>query len=250
VIEALLGGAIDIGSLGPSAVVLSHARHPGEYRVLTGVASGGASFVVTKASGIASTADLRGKSFATPQLGSTQDVSLRKFLRAQNLETRERGGDVTVYALASADIRTQMMRGQLAGAWLPEPWATRVVGEGIATRFIDERDLWPDRKFSTALVTARTMFVDARPDDTARFVAAVKEEVARAIATPASTEQEAYDEITRLTTNAGPRPLFHDATAYVDFTSDPLASQVAVFARDAADLGLIEDPSCDRLFAA
>src|SRR5262249_45693560 len=60
--EALIGGAIDAGTAGPAPIVIHHARHSqdgrGGLRILAGCCSGGASLVVTSASGIARAADL------------------------------------------------------------------------------------------------------------------------------------------------------------------------------------------------
>jgi NitT/TauT family transport system substrate-binding protein len=249
VAEALLGGAVDIATAGPAAIVTTHARHPKAFRILAGVCSGGASLVVAKSARVSSASDLRGKALATPQIGSTQDVALRKWLRAQGLETTARGGDVTVHALASSDIRTQLMRGQLAGAWLPEPWPTRVVGEGVATRTIDERTLWPGGLFPTALLVASSAFVEARPDEARAVVNGLREEVRRAHEDARSTEDDAYAEVKRLVTNAGPRALFHDAWSFVDFTDDPLAPAIETFADDAHALGLAPKVACAPLFA-
>ncbi len=250
VTEALLGGAIDLGSSGPAAIVSTHARHPDALRILAGIASGGASFVVAANAGISRADDLRGKSLATPQIGSTQDVSLRKYLHDHGLTVVDRGGDVRVLALASSDIRVQMMRGQLAGAWLPEPWATRLVTEGIATRLFDERTLWDGGRFATALLAGRRDFERTRPTETAQIVDALRLEVERAIADPAACEEEAFGEVKRLVSNPGPRPIFHEAWKLIDFTNDPMKVEVAAFARDAYALGLVPQVSCDALFGA
>jgi NitT/TauT family transport system substrate-binding protein len=250
VVEALVGRAIDFGVTGPAPLVVGYAHHGAEtLRVTSGCASGGASLVLAAAAGVTSPDDLRGKAVAVTQLGSTQDVSLRTYLRTHGLETTSRGGDVTIHALSAADVRTQMLKGRLDGAWLPEPWATRLVREINATRFVDERDLWPDRRFATALVVARCELVRARPSDAARFEAAVAEEVDRARTKPDESLREAYDEIQRLTTNAGKREWFSEAWEKLEFTIDPLATAVQTFAENAAALGVMPYVKCGALFA-
>ena len=123
-----MGGAIDVGVSGPAPVVYTHARHgAGTLRVLSGCCSGGASFIVGRGSGIKGPENLRGKTLATVQIGTTQDIALRKYLKAHGYAPAERGGDVTVHALDAATILAEIRRGALDGAWLPEPWATRVV---------------------------------------------------------------------------------------------------------------------------
>jgi NitT/TauT family transport system substrate-binding protein len=249
VIEALMGDAIDVGVSGPAPVIYTHARHrAGTLRVLSGCCSGGASFVVRRGSGITGPEDLRGKTLATVQIGTTQDIALRKYLRAHGFEPAERGGDVTVHALDAATILTEIRLGGLDGAWLPEPWATRVVMDAGAVRLIDERDLWPNRAFPTAIVVARGDFVRSRAAMAARVVDAFGAEVDRARSLPDETREQARVELGRLLGKALPRPLIDEASRWVDFTKDPLPDALATFARDAADLGLAPLTSTRTLF--
>lgn len=249
VIEALMGDAIDVGVSGPAPVIYTHARHrAGTLRVLSGCCSGGASFVVRRGSGIRGPEDLRGKTLATVQIGTTQDIALRKYLRAHGYEPAERGGDVTVHALDAATILTEVRLGGLDGAWLPEPWATRVVMDAGAVRLIDERDLWPNRAFPTAIVVARGDFVRSRAAMAARVVDAFGAEVNRARSLPDETREQARVELGRLLGKALPRPLIDEASRWVDFTKDPLPDALATFARDAADLGLAPLTSTRGLF--
>ena len=239
VLEALLGGAIDVGSAGPSAVVFNNARHaPGTLRLLGGICSGGASFLVGAASGIRGPEDLRGRRLATPQIGTTQDISLRTYLREHGYVPAERGGDVTVHALDSATILAEVRKGALDGAWLPEPWATRVVQDAGATRLIDERDLWPGRRFPTALLVASGPWARALPDVASKLAAALQAEVDRALAEPDATRAAVGDELARLLGKRLPDSLLADAARYVDFTSDPLLPAFDAIADDAFALGL------------
>ena len=158
VLEALVGDAIDIGVSGPAPIVYTHARHAGLLRVLSGCASGGASFVVGRDAGIRGPEDLRGKTLATPQIGTTQDIALRKFLRVHGYEPAERGGGRD----GARPRRCNHPRGGSPARAprrrvAPEPWATRVVMDAGARRLIDERDLWPDKRFP-AIVVARNDF--------------------------------------------------------------------------------------------
>ena len=249
VLEALVGDAIDIGVSGPAPIVYTHARHAGLLRVISELRVGrSVASSSVAASGIRGPEDLRGKTLATPQIGTTQDIALRKFLRVHGYAPSERGGDVTVHALDSATILAEIRMGRLDGAWLPEPWATRVVMEGGATRLIDERDLWPGRAFPTAIVVTRTDFVRTRGPLAAAFVDAMAAEVERALASPAETRSLARDELARLLGKALPVPLVAEAWRFVDFTRDPLPSALDTIAEDAWTLGLAPRSSCKTLF--
>lgn len=237
VCEALLGNAIDIGVSGPGPIVSMHARHAGNPFVLvSGVTSGGASLVVLPS--IKDSGDLHGKRVASPQIGSTPDVSLRKWLSRNGLLPKERGGDVTIDALASADILAQMRRGQIVGAWLPEPWATRIVVELGAVRLVDERDLWTEHRFPTALVVVRRAFYEARRPEVDAVVSAIHEEIGRAKTDP-RMPGEAFAEIKRLTTKGLPKPVMDASWKRLDFTTDPIPRALEQMAVDARDLGYV-----------
>lgn len=246
VTEALLGRAIDVGVSGPSPILSMHARHPGALRVLAGICSGGASLVAHPS--VRGPEDLHGKRVATPQLGSTPDVSLRLWLREHGLATRERGGDVAVDALASADIFAQMQRGRIAAAWLPEPWASRVVLELPGVRLLDERTRWPSARFPTALLVVRRELEAARAAEVAAVAAALRREVAW-VTKDAGAPAIVFGEIERLTTKGVPKPVVEESWRRVDFTDDPQRDALAAMARDAASLGYVPSDDTTGLFA-
>src|SRR4051812_13193712 len=85
-IEALFSGAIDATYIGPSPTVNGYAKSQGKaLRVISGATSGGAALVVKP--DITSVDQLKGKKVATPQLGNTQDVALRYWLKQHGLKT-------------------------------------------------------------------------------------------------------------------------------------------------------------------
>jgi len=73
---------------------------------------------------------LKGKKLADPQLGGTQDVALRWFLQRNGFQTDPAGGgDVTVLPQDNAQTLIAFKQGLIDGAWLPEPWASRLIIE-------------------------------------------------------------------------------------------------------------------------
>lgn len=156
-IESLLAKRIDVTYIGPNPAINGFVVSDGrDVRVIAGATSAGASFVVRDDSRINSVSDLGGKKLASPQLGNTQDVALRKYLVDNGFKTIQNGGNVTVVSVANADILTLFLKKEIDGAWVPEPWATRLVKEANGRVFIDERDLWPpEGKFVTAHIIVR-----------------------------------------------------------------------------------------------
>ena len=152
--EALLAGELDLCYVGNAPAALAFLRSGGGLRVIAGAASGGASLVVRDAR---APKDLTGKRVGSPQLGNSQDVSLRWWLREQGLAVGEKPPAVNVTPIANADILALFQQGRLAGAWVPEPWATRLAREGGGRILVDERDLWPERTFPTTVIVARPL---------------------------------------------------------------------------------------------
>ena len=80
--------------------------------------SGGAALVVRNDSGIQKPEDFHGKKIASPQLGNTQDVALRAWLKAHGMKSVDKGGDVQVIPLANPDQLTLFTKKELDGLGL------------------------------------------------------------------------------------------------------------------------------------
>ena len=163
-IEALFAGAIDLSFIGPNPAINGYSQSDGDaLRIVAGTTSGGASLIVRD--GIETIEDLEGATIASPSLGNTQDVALRAWLAEQGYETDTAGGgDVTVRPQDNPDTLAALQSGDLDGAWVPEPWATRLVLEGGGNVFLDESELWPDGQFVTTHLISSTEFLDEHPD--------------------------------------------------------------------------------------
>lgn len=251
-IEALFAGEIDIGYIGPNPAINGYVKSNGEaLRVIAGASSGGASFIVRPEAGISSPADLAGKTFATPQLGGTQDVALRHLVQEQGFSTADQGGDVTILPTQNPDILTLFQKGEIDGAWVPEPWATRLIQEAGGEVFIDEREIWPDGKFVTTHVIVSTKFLNERPELVDAFLTAHVDTVQYIIDNPEETKSLVNQEIERITTAPLPREVLDQAITTVEFTYDPLPSTLFVSADHAFELGFLGEskPDLSGLYA-
>ncbi|POH57311.1 ABC transporter substrate-binding protein [Arthrobacter glacialis] len=162
-IEALSAGAIDAAYIGPNPAINSYVKSQGEsVRIIAGATSGGAQLVVKPE--ITSPAQLKGKVLATPQLGGTQDVALRSWLVDQGFKTTPGGGgDVIINPTDNAQTLKLFQDGKLDGAWLPEPWASRLVLEAGAKVLVNEADLWDKGEFSTTILIVNKKFLAEHP---------------------------------------------------------------------------------------
>src|SRR5947207_7988319 len=136
--EALFSGAIDATFIGPSPSINAFVKSKGDaIRIIAGATSGGAALVVRQ--DINRAADLKGQKVATPQLGNTQDVAARAWFLSQGLKTdTQGGGDVKIVPQDNSQTLDTFKAGQIAGAWVPEPWATRLGREGGGKVLVDE----------------------------------------------------------------------------------------------------------------
>ena len=82
-VTAMLAGSLDAAYMGPNSAITAYSQGKGSIRIISGATSGGAALVVS--SSITAPSQLKGKTLATPQLGNTQDVALRTWLRKQGL---------------------------------------------------------------------------------------------------------------------------------------------------------------------
>ena len=107
VIESIFANEIDIAYVGPAPAINGFLKSDGKaLKILAGAASGGVSLVVHPSSNIKSATDFSGKRVAAPQIGNTQDISLRNFLYQNNLKPAEKGGSVYVINIVNPDIFT------------------------------------------------------------------------------------------------------------------------------------------------
>ena len=263
-LEALFGGQIDVAYVGPNPAISGYVASGGKdgIRIISGAASGGASFVVRNDAGIQSVKDLGGKKFASPQLGNTQDISLRKYLVNNGYKTAENGGNVTVVPTKPSDIFTLMLKKQIDGAWVPEPWATRLVNEANGKIFVDERDLWPPQgKFVTANIIVRTDYLNQNPDVIKKLLEAhVNETLWINNHLNSDKNNSTFNDkninqvvnafnngLKKMTGKTISDDELKQAFSRMDFTYDPLKQSLYKIADDANSLGFISDSKVNKL---
>ena len=232
VVEALFAGALDASYIGPNPALTGYIRSHGEaLRIVAGATSGGAALVVRADSRIEIPEDFHGKRVASPQLGNTQDVSLRAWLRSHGMKPREKGGDVEVLPIANADQLNLFLKKQLDAAWAPEPWASRLVHEGHGRIFLDERKLWPDGQFTTALLVVRTAFLRDNPDLIAKLLRAHVQLTEWIKQNPAEAKRLMNQQIKAETGAALGGQVLDDAFSRLEPTYDPIRSSLMTAAR-------------------
>lgn len=239
-IEALFAGAIDMAYVGPNPTISGYLRSNGEaLRVVAGAASGGAALVVRNDSGITKPEDFHGKRIGSPQLGNTQDVALRAWLRDNGMKPTDKGGDVQVIPLANPDQLTMFLQKQLDASWAPEPWATRLIHEGNAHLFLDERDLWPQKQFVVTNLIVSKKFLHDHPEIVKQWLAVHVELTDWINAHLPEAKTILNEQLRKETGKALQAAILDEAFSRLQITYDPLRNSLLASARSAYNAGFL-----------
>jgi NitT/TauT family transport system substrate-binding protein len=248
-IEALNAGAIDATYIGPNPAINSYVKSKGEsINIIAGAASGGAQLVVRP--DITSTADLKGKKLATPQLGGTQDVALRAWLGKQGYKTSpDGGGDVTINPTENAQTLKLFQDGKLDGAWLPEPWASRLVLQAGAKVLVDEKDLWDKGQFVTTVLIVNKRFAAEHPDTVKALLKGHVEAVNWLAAAPAAEKASVLNAALKESGGAAlAADVVERSLKKIAFTVDPLAGTYQKLLQDGVDAGTTKQADITGIF--
>jgi NitT/TauT family transport system substrate-binding protein len=240
VIESLFAGSIDIAYVGPGPAIngfLKSEHH--NVKILSGAASGGASLIVHPNSKISSISDFGGKRIAAPQIGNTQDISLRSYLSEHGLKPAEKGGSVIVLNISSSDIYTLFAKGDIDAAWVPEPTATILVQKLDGKRLFHEEKLWPENKFASVLLIAREEYVNQHPDIINKWLKANQQTIDWINSNPEQTRIIFNEFMKKETGKSLPVRIVDEAFSNLEITSDPIASSISTFAKRADSLGYL-----------
>jgi NitT/TauT family transport system substrate-binding protein len=234
-LTAFQAGALDASYIGPSPTITAWTKLDQGVKIVSGAASGGAYFVVNQS--INSAADLKGKVVASPQLGNTQDVALRTWLTSKGLNTDTTGGgDVQIRPQDNATTLNAFKTGELVGAWVPEPWATRLVNEGGGKILVDEADLWPSGQYVTTQLVVASGFLKDHEDVVQKLVngqVAANEFIK---SHPFDAQTDVSNNIARITGKAIPGDLVIASFKNIQFTDDPIATSLVKNNKDASKI--------------
>ena len=240
VIESIFSNSVDIAYVGPGPVINGFLKSDGkDLKILAGAASGGASFVIQKNSGLELIENYSGKRVAAPQISNTQDVSLRHYLAENGLKSAEKGGDVFVLNIANPDIYTLFAKGDIDGAWVPEPWATMLVEELDGVRLFDENEFWPENQFSSVLLIGRSDYIEKNPEIIKKWINA-NEKTVQWINNHPDESKELYNEFLKSYMGRTlPENIVEKSFSNIIITSEPLENSVYTFAERADALGYL-----------
>ena len=240
VIESIFSGSIDVAYVGPGPIINGFLKSDGkDVKILSGAASGGASFIIQPNSGLESLENFDGKRIASPQISNSQDVSLRHYLESHGLKSVENGGTVFVLNISNPDIYTLFAKGDIDGAWVPEPWATILVQELDGIRLFNEEKLWPNEEFASVLLIVRTEYLENNPETIQKWVESHEKTVTWINANPDKSKSLFSSFLIDYMGKSLPTKIIDESFSNITITSDPIKNSVIIFAERADSLGYL-----------
>ena len=250
--EAIFTKALDITYVGPNPAINAHLKARGnEIRIVAGACSGGAALVVKADGPIKTDADFKGHKLATPQLGNTQDVAARAWLKSKGHRVTLTGGDVLVVPAANPDQLALFRKGDIAAVWTVEPWVSRLILETGGKVYLDESTLWPqtDGKYVTTQLVSSVAFLDKQPELLKKFIAAHVELTEWILAHPDEAKRRFNDELKAETTRPLPPATLDRAWSNLELTWDPISPSLIESANRAHAVGFLrEKPDLSRIY--
>jgi NitT/TauT family transport system substrate-binding protein len=233
--EAIFAGSLDLTYVGQGPALNGYLKSNGEeIRILGGAANAGAALVVKPDGPIKAAADFRGKKIATPQLGNTQDISCRAWLKAQGFKVTQTGGDVTVVPTANPDQLGLFQSGGVDAVWTVEPWVTRLEREAKAKVFLEDKDI-----ITTWLVSSVKFLRDRR--DLTKKIAASNVELTKWIQDNPAEAQKVLIEELKAETRADFAPeAVAQAWKRIKFTTEVSPDLIAKAVQDGKDAGFLK----------
>jgi len=233
--EAIFARSLDVTYVGPSPALNAYFKsNSEEIRVISGAANAGAALLVKDDSPIKTPNDFRGKKIATPQLGNTQDISCRAWLKAQGFRVTLTGGDATVIPTANPDQLGLFQTGGVDAVWTVEPWVTRLERDAKARVFLEDK-----ATITTWLVSSVKFLHDRR--DLAKKIADANVELTKWIQQNQAEAQKLLVAELKAETRADFAP---DAVAQawnrIQFTSDISRDLISKSVQDGKDAGFLK----------
>jgi NitT/TauT family transport system substrate-binding protein len=114
-----------------------------------------------------------------------------------------------------------------------------LIVEARARLAIDERDLWPARRFVTALVVCRREYLERARENVSRALSVHRDEVARLGRAEPEARALVAGAIARSLGRPLPPAVLAGCWSRCDFTDDPLVDSLAAQARASQSLGFL-----------
>jgi len=236
--EAVFARSIDLTYVGPNPALNAYVKSRGEeIRLIAGAAVGGAALVVQPGSDLNKAADFKGKKIATPQLGGTQDVAARAWLKKAGFKITQLGGEAFVLPTQNADQLALFARKELDAVWTVEPWVTRLEVESGAKVLLEQKDA------ITTVLAASTKFLNEQRPLVKKFAAAHAELTEWINAHPDEAKKIVQAELERLTKAKFKPEIIEKAWSRLTFQNQIALAPIQTLVAEAQSVGFLKGAS-------
>ena len=242
--EAIFAKSIDLTYVGSGPALNAYTKSNGqEIRLIAGAANGGSGLVVQPDQNLKAAADFRGKKIATPQLGNTQDISCRAWLREGGLKITQLGGDAQVLPTQNPD-QLGLFRGKKVDAvWTVEPWLSRLEQEDSGKVIVEEKEV------ATTILVSSVKFLNEQRDLAKKFAQAHAELTDWIIKNPEEAPPLIKAELLEETKSDMTPQVIASAWKRIAFTSETPRAVVEKFMQNSVRAGFIKTaPDLSKLF--
>jgi NitT/TauT family transport system substrate-binding protein len=164
-------------------------------------------------------------------------------------------GDVAINPTDNAQTLKLFQDGKLDGAWLPEPWASRLVLTAGAKVLVDEKDLWDGSlsgkagEFPTTILIVNKKFAAEHPDTVKALLRGHAESVAWLNNAPAAEKADVINAALQESAGAAlPAGVLERSLQSIIFTVDPLAGTYPKLLKDGVAAGTTKQADIAGLF--
>lgn len=193
--------------------------------------------------------DLAGKTVAIPQIGNTQHLSLLKLLEDSGLKPVTEGGNVTVSAVANADVANAMARGDVDAALVPEPWGATLLEQG-AKMVLNYDEIYLKGQYDVAVVVVRKEFMEKNPDLVEKFLREHEAATKEVYEKPQQVQKKINAELKQTTGKSLGENIIADAFDRILFQTDYRKEAIQGFANISKEQGFIKElPVDSQLYA-
>jgi NitT/TauT family transport system substrate-binding protein len=196
VISALIGGSFDIGTGGPTTVLVAAARGL-PVRVFSAlnqapesdsdVGHRASAIMVTEGSAIKSPQDLMGKKLAVNALKGVGEIAIRDWMAKNGAD----GSKIQFVELRFPDMQAALKAGHVDAVWHPEPFVAIGTGAGLRIVGVNPEALVPGATLGVFFCTAA--YYEKSPAIIEKFRRAMEKAAAYANAHPEEVRQELQD---------------------------------------------------------
>ncbi|MHA7305626.1 ABC transporter substrate-binding protein [Arthrobacter sp. TMN-49] len=158
------------------------------------------------------------------------------------------GGDVTINPTTNAQTLRLFQDGKIDGAWVAEPWASRLVLQAGAKVLVNEADLWDGGVFSTTVLAVNKGVLEKHPQTVEALLTGHVASVQWLNDNPDKSGAGINQALVKAIGEPLEDPVIARALTELEFTADSLAGTFPTLLDHGVSVGVSKPAELDGLF--